>query len=210
MVQDNIRMLLDVAIDLPDSELLLQKHFTALLTSVWRMTSRVHHRQNHLPYRNGQYSTGRFFSSTVNQISWNSVREPTERTNWNNFGYSSSRLIAAALHDANNKQHDDSAFLSNRREEVSTVPEQLEIRLEIERDFCDSMIPLPSVINLSILGSEPPSAVNNPIEEILKSSQDMAENRFRYGFMWALSTCFWSSHLTRVVSNQFKASPLVF
>lgn len=181
VTEDNIRMLLDVAIDLPDSELLLQKHFTALLTSVWRMTSRVHHRQNHLPYRNGQYSTGRFFSSTVNQISWNSVREPTERTNWNNFGYSSSRLVAAALHDANNKQHDDSAFLSNRREEVSTVPEQLEIRLEIERDFCDSMIPLPSVINLSILGSEPPSAVNNPIEEsqILKSSQDMAENRFR-------------------------------
>lgn len=185
-------MLLDVAIELPDSELLLQKHFTALLTSVWRMKSRVDHRQSHLIFRNGQYSTGRIFSCTVNQISWNSVREQTERVKWNNFCYSSSRLVAAALHDANNKQLDDSASISNQREEGSNVPEQLEIRLEIEKDFGDPMIPLPSVINLSILGSEPPSAVNNPVEEsqLVKSSQDMAENRFRYCFIWPSNTCF--------------------
>ena len=202
MLQDNIRTLLDVAIELPDSEFLLQKHFTALLTSVWRMKSHTRHRQNHLPYRFGHYSTGRFFSSAVNQISWNSAREPTERTNWNNLGYISSRLVASALHDANDKQHDDSAFLSNRREEASTVPEYLEIRLEIGRDIGDSLVPLPSVINLSILGSEPPSPVNNPKEEsqsqILKFSQDMADNRFRYGFVWELSICFSRYHLTNV------------
>ncbi|KAK9276401.1 hypothetical protein L1049_005934 [Liquidambar formosana] len=174
VTEDNIHMLLDIATELPDRELLLQKHFTALLSSVWRMRSR---RQS-ISSRNGLNSVGRLFGSTVNQISWSAMPEPPEKMT--NLGHGS-RLLAAALHEANSRRLDDRVSLSDRREEASSIPEQLEITLEFPRERVDSMIPLPSVINLSIYGLDSPPSAHKPAgeDQLLKSSVNMAENRFR-------------------------------
>uniref|UniRef100_A0A5B7AQU5 DNA helicase n=1 Tax=Davidia involucrata TaxID=16924 RepID=A0A5B7AQU5_DAVIN len=180
VTEDNIRMLLDVATELPDNEPLLQKHFFALLSSVWRVTSRLDRRQSISSSWNGLYFGGRFFTSTVNQDARNSIREPSEKMNWTNLSQSS-KLVAAALHDANSTRWDERVSIFNQREEVSTIPDQLEITLELQRESGDLMISLPSIINLSVCDPDPPPSANMPSGENqhLKSSRNMAENNFR-------------------------------
>ncbi|XP_052172511.1 protein PHOTOPERIOD-INDEPENDENT EARLY FLOWERING 1 isoform X2 [Diospyros lotus] len=178
VTEDNIRVLLDVATELPDNELLLQKHFFALLTSVWRMTSRIDRHQGLSSSRNGFYPVGRHFTSRVSQIG--SMREPSEKMAFTNL-LQSSKLVAAALSDADSAQCDDRALILNPREEASVVADQLEITLEPQTGGSDPMIPLPLVINLSIWETDPPPYPCMPAgaEQHLRSSQSMAENRFR-------------------------------
>ncbi|XP_024025351.1 protein PHOTOPERIOD-INDEPENDENT EARLY FLOWERING 1 isoform X3 [Morus notabilis] len=164
VTQDNIRTLLDIAAEQPDKELLLQKHFTAVLSSVWKITSRMDHHKNLASSRNGLY-----------------------------FGQS--RLLAAALHDVGNRQQedkassfvqrmrqpDDRASSSSRREDASTKAERWEMTLEFPKETDDTLDPLPSVLNLSIVGSDPLPSVSQDEQEDrhLRTSYDVAENRFR-------------------------------
>ncbi|KAL5741842.1 hypothetical protein ACOSP7_028574 [Xanthoceras sorbifolium] len=180
VTEDNVRMLLNVASEQTDNELLLQKHFTALLSAVWRMKARTERRHNHISLRNGLYFGGRFFSSSINQTSWNFVKEPTPRMKFTNLGQSS-KLLLAALHDANNRQHDERASPSVHREDGPVITEQLDLTLELQRESGDSVIPFPPVINLSIYGSDPLASVNKATgeEHNIKDSQYVAENRFR-------------------------------
>ena len=182
--------MLDIAAEQPDTELLLQKHFTALLSSVWKMTHR-NERQKKFASSLSLVFGGRFFNS-VNQISHISVKEPTERMKWQN-----SRLLGAILHDVGSWRHDDRASPSNHRmrqqddrassssscfrEDASVNAERLEVTLEFEREIEDTLDPLPSFLNLSIIGSDPPSSLSRDENEDhhLRSSYDVAENRFR-------------------------------
>ncbi|KAF8411770.1 hypothetical protein HHK36_004329 [Tetracentron sinense] len=186
VTEDNIRTLLDVATELPDNDLLLQKHFTALLSSVWRVRSRFDRRRSLSSSPNGLYSGGKFFRSTTNHIFRKSMREPSEKMNPAISGQSS-KFVAAALHDANSKvskRQDDTVF----RPDASVMAEQLEITLEFQSDKGDSTISFPSVINLSICGSDPPPSANGSTGAslLLESSHYMAENRFRV----AARACF--------------------
>lgn len=170
VTEDNIRMLLDVAAELPDRELLLQKHFTALLSSVWKVNSRVDRTPSLSSSQNGLYFGGRSFT-------WNSMQEPAEKLKFTNLG-ESSKLLRLALFDAS--QPDDTVSLSNQECEASAVPEQLEINLEFQKEPEDSLVPLPSIISLSISGADPQPSVSKASGEDhhLKASRSVAENRF--------------------------------
>lgn len=174
-----MRTLLDIAAEQPDTELLLQKHFTALLSSVWKMTSRVDHVKNLASSRNGVYFGGRYFSS-LNQISHTSVREPGGRPKFSNLGQNS-RLLAAALHNVGSRKQDDKASHSNHGKDISAHAERLEITLEFQGEMGENLASMPSILNLSIIGSDPLQSASEDEGEALhlRTSNDVAENRFR-------------------------------
>ncbi|XP_058207569.1 protein PHOTOPERIOD-INDEPENDENT EARLY FLOWERING 1 isoform X1 [Rhododendron vialii] len=181
VTEDNIRVLLDVATELPDNEPLLQKHFFAVLYSVWRMTSRFERRQSLSSSRNGFYYGGRHVTSIVSQIDLNSTRESSEPMRFTNLTQCSN-LVAAALCDADSVRRDDGVSVLNQREEASGVVDRLEITLELQRERGDSVIPLPSVINLSIFAPDPPSpsaSMSANANQHLRSVQSSAESHFR-------------------------------
>ncbi|XVF28893.1 hypothetical protein REPUB_Repub15cG0072100 [Reevesia pubescens] len=179
VTEDNIRMLLNFAASQPDHELLLQKHFTALLSSVWRATCCPEHRQNVSSSQNGVRLGGKFPSPFLRHTPQHSAKEPAQRMKFTNLG-ECSKLLSAALHDASNRQRSDKVFLSDR-EDSAVIAESLEITLEIQRESGESMTPFPPVINLSIYGSNPLTSISKTAGEDLhlKASKVVAENRFR-------------------------------
>ena len=189
--QDSIRMLLNFAAEQPDPELLLQKHFTALLSSVWRTTGRCHpeYRQNVSSSRYGVRLGGRFLS----HIPQGSAKEPAQRMKFTNLR-ECSNLLSAALHDASNRQRSD-AFFFPGREDSPVIAESLEITLEIQRESGDFKIPFPPVINLSIYGSNPVTSKSKTAREDLhlKASKVVAENRFRYSYLFLLLIKYYHS-----------------
>ncbi|XP_010242799.1 PREDICTED: protein PHOTOPERIOD-INDEPENDENT EARLY FLOWERING 1 isoform X2 [Nelumbo nucifera] len=178
VTEENIRTLLDVASELPDNELLLQKHFTAMLSSVWRVRSRSDRR--HSVSQSGLYSGGSYLSYTPIYISGRFTREPPGSINLAIVGQNS-KLVAAALHDANSKQQDDLVFPSDQRDETMATSEQLEVTLEFQGDGDDCSTPLPPFLHLSICGlNSPPLADDQAVGKVfLGSSHDIAEDRFR-------------------------------
>ncbi|GAV63949.1 SNF2_N domain-containing protein/Helicase_C domain-containing protein/HSA domain-containing protein [Cephalotus follicularis] len=180
VTEDNIRMLLNVAAEQPDNELLLQKHFTALLSSVWRSRSRNDRCQDLSSTRNGLSFGGKSLNS-VHHPSRKFMKEPAQRMEFTNLGQSW-KLLEVALRDANSKQQGDKDSFSESSEDIGFSAEQLDLTLEFPMEKDDSMIPMPPIINLSIYGSDPPTFMNKAIgEEHLKASQFqyLAENRFR-------------------------------
>ncbi|KAJ6947660.1 hypothetical protein NC651_002130 [Populus alba x Populus x berolinensis] len=180
VTEDNIRMLLNVVAEQPDHELLLQKHFTALLSSVWRVKSHVENQQNMPSSRNALYNSGRVFNSPVNPLPWNSLRESAKRMKFTNLGQST-KLLAAALHDASSRRPGDRVSNSNVNEEAPAIGEKLEITLEFQKEENDYLIPFPPVLSLSIPGSAPWTTVNKDraAAHHLRASTSIAENRFR-------------------------------
>ncbi|XP_031278129.1 protein PHOTOPERIOD-INDEPENDENT EARLY FLOWERING 1-like [Pistacia vera] len=175
VTEDNIRMLLNVAAEQTDNELLLQKHFTALLSSVWRVKSRTQGRQNLPLSRNGFYFGGRFFSP------FNHTKEPpAQRIKFINLGQNC-KLLFAALNEASCSSKEDRVSLSGPREDSRVITEQLDVTLEFPRELNDSMTPFPPAIDLSVYGSDSQSSVNKVAGEDnhLKVTQDVAESRFR-------------------------------
>lgn len=110
------------------------------------------------------------------------MQEPPGKLKFTNLG-ESSRMLKLALLDVSLLE--DTVSPSNQGCETSSVTEQLEINLEFQKDPEDSMVPLPSFISLSISGADPPPSVSKASGEDhhFKASQNVAENRFRYGLM---------------------------
>ncbi|KAL5711838.1 Pharynx and intestine in excess protein 1 [Ranunculus cassubicifolius] len=159
--EDSIRTLLDVASDLPDNELLLQKHFTAIFSSVWRSRSRL----------------GR----------WSITPPPSHKVPPRSFNFAilgqSSKFVSAALRDDVNRVQQNVDFPPPTAQEV----EKLEISLKFHASE-DPQIPLPSTVNVSIYGSDPIQSPkdSNMGKIIIDSACKAAENRFRV----ATDTCF--------------------
>ncbi|OMO50188.1 SNF2-related protein [Corchorus capsularis] len=179
VTEDNIQMLLNVAAQQPDHELLLQKHFTALLSSVWRVTLRPEHRQSVSTSRNGIRLGGRFVSPFLSHTLQSSAKEPAQRMKFTNLR-ECSKLLSDALNDASDRQQSDTVSHSDRRYDP-VIAESLELTLEIQGDSCDSMNSFPPVINVSIYGSDLVTSINRtPGEDLhLKDSKVVPENRFR-------------------------------
>ncbi|KAF6138037.1 hypothetical protein GIB67_042942 [Kingdonia uniflora] len=156
VTEESIKTLLDITSDLPDNELLIQKHFTAVLSSVWKKKSRLDHWQT-LPStsQNGFDLSGLFSGSTPYQNSKKLAREPLVKMNLTLSEGHHGNLVAAALHDAERKQ-DNPVVLSRRRDEVISTVEQLKITLEFQTENEDLGIPFPSAINLLIEGTPDP------------------------------------------------------
>lgn len=174
-------MLLDAASEQVNRELLLQKHFFALLSSVWKVASHGDRRQNPSATCNGVYFDQSFCTS-IGQHSQNSLNKPSEKMTFTNLAQSK-KLLAAALDDLRSRQENDKIFLSNQGEDIPVSADELDITLEFQKEESDSLSSFPSVIKLSIYGNEAPPSLNKQTREDdhLKVCFSAAENRFRYG-----------------------------
>ncbi|KAF5194345.1 Photoperiod-independent early flowering 1-like [Thalictrum thalictroides] len=170
--EDNMRTLLDVASDLPDNELLLQRHFTAVISSVWRARSLAGCLQG--------------MSSSFDNIYYRkSTQEPLRNFNFA-VSCQSSKLVSTALYDADSKQL-NVIMPSRQRTEASEEVERLDITLEFHSAE-DPTISLPSSIYLSICGPDPPLSANESNGGLLPlgSCFNSTEKPFRM----ASETCF--------------------
>ncbi|XP_058771334.1 protein PHOTOPERIOD-INDEPENDENT EARLY FLOWERING 1 isoform X2 [Vicia villosa] len=177
VTEDNIQMLLDVASEQANRELLLQKHFFALLSAARKVASHVDRRQNPHATSNGLYFDQTFFTS-IGQHSQYPLNKPSERTTFANSAQSK-KLLAAALEDMSRPEN-DKTFLSNQGEGMPVSADQVDITLEFPKEESDSLSSFPSVIKLSIKGDEaPPSLNKHTRDDHLKNCFSAAENRFR-------------------------------
>lgn len=179
LFQENIRVLLDIAAEQPDREHLLQKHFTALLSTVWKARSRGDCCLDTSLYRNGFYSGGRYFA-TGNHISRYLGRETTGKLKFGNPGHNY-KLLAAALSDAGCMRKDDKKSHPYHGERASVTTEQLELILEFEGED-DHNMPFPSSINLSVSDSVYLPLMNMDTCESsdVRRRKGVAEGRLRY------------------------------
>ncbi|XP_050371450.1 protein PHOTOPERIOD-INDEPENDENT EARLY FLOWERING 1 isoform X2 [Argentina anserina] len=187
VTEENIRTLLNVAAEQPNSEYLIQRHFIALLSSVWKMASHKGGRQNHSFLLNGLYFGGNYLNSS-HQISWTSMKENTATIKVTNFGQGA-KLVAAALNNVSSRHEDESVFSPNPGKKSSTNAELLDLTLEFQAQKDDSTDPFPSVINVSISDSGrpldnkavEPNLLRDSCKGYCKSTADanVAENRFR-------------------------------
>ncbi|XP_012570467.1 protein PHOTOPERIOD-INDEPENDENT EARLY FLOWERING 1 isoform X2 [Cicer arietinum] len=181
VTEDNIRMLLDVASEQANRELLLQKHFYALLSSARKMASHVDRRQNPYATCNGLYFDQSFFAS-IGQHSQNPLNKPSERMTFANSAQSK-KLLAAALDDTRiSRLENDQIFLSSQGDDTAVSEDQVDIiTLEFPGEESDSLSPFPSVINLSIKGTEAPPSLNKHTSDdhLTTCFSPAAEDRFR-------------------------------
>uniref|UniRef100_A0A0E0CQ01 Protein PHOTOPERIOD-INDEPENDENT EARLY FLOWERING 1 n=1 Tax=Oryza meridionalis TaxID=40149 RepID=A0A0E0CQ01_9ORYZ len=164
--EDQTQMLLNVISELPNNELLLQKHFMAVLSSVWRSKSA---RESHciMSYSNTLQKPGR-------------LSENWSMTNFRpNFN-----LVRTALADAQVQCPRMVVPTSNHESRRNF----LELELDFLTDQHDNEANFPSVVNVSILEPEPLKHAVEPVEHSLLStlSYRHAENRFRI----VSETCF--------------------
>ncbi|XP_022940291.1 protein PHOTOPERIOD-INDEPENDENT EARLY FLOWERING 1 [Cucurbita moschata] len=178
ITEEHIRVLLDVAAEQPDSEYLLQKHFTALLSSVWKARIRGNRGFDTSLARNGLYSGGRYFP-TGNHITRYLGRETTGKLKFGNTSHNC-KLIAAALNDAGCTRTDDKKSLSYHGGRASVATEQLELTLEFEGEN-DINVSFPSSINLTVSDAVDLSPINLDAVESSGARRvtEVAEIRFR-------------------------------
>ncbi|KAK4404937.1 protein PHOTOPERIOD-INDEPENDENT EARLY FLOWERING 1 [Sesamum angolense] len=163
--EDNIRVLLGIASELPDHELLLQKHFFAVLSAAWRDQSRSNHRNKALSSQNGFYSSQKLSGSKINHHNPMGKLSEMEFTNLLQCG----KLVAAALSGDSSCQSDDRLSVFNQ-DELLVARERLDLTLELQEE-CNEASSLPPVINVSILGPDPPSLKMNAGNRHFKSAQ---------------------------------------
>ncbi|KAK9748335.1 hypothetical protein RND81_02G050600 [Saponaria officinalis] len=177
VTEDNIRVLLDAAMEQPDRELLLQRHFTALLTSVWRMIS-SHDQQRSRSVASNHLSTSiRLFGTSVNP----NAQTPTIGQSRKSFNLGNVKLITKALQDVENVSSDSPA--SNLMEEDPPTTQKLDVVVEFgqeESETGDLTVGFPSMVSLSISNLDPVPDLKVPLDENhLRSSKQLAESRLR-------------------------------
>lgn len=163
-------MLLNVISELPNNELLLQKHFMAILSSVWR--SKCGREPHHVTstYSSALHKPGR-------------LSENWSRTNFR----PSFNLVRTALADA--QVHCLRVVIPTSNQESRR--NYLELVLDFLTDQHAYEAAFPSVVNVSILEPEPLKHTVEPVEQSLLSglSQRHAENRFRSVLITILILC---------------------
>lgn len=173
--------MLDIASEIPDHEPLVQTHFFALLSSVWKVQKNL--KKTFSSSQNGFFHSGSLFSPIMNCVSTNHSMGPPIRR----FSNSSlcTKLVAIALSDQQSAQSDERVRICDQREEVSFPSEHLDITLEFGAEKDDKTIPLLHPVTVKILGPESSlfPRMTTAEHHHFKSSQIMAENRFWYVMM---------------------------
>jgi len=153
-------LLLNVISETPNKELLLQKHFLAILSSVWRSKC------GHDPRR-------------VTSSSSSLTRKPIRLSeNWSSTSYRPTfDLVRTALSDT--QAHCPRVVIPTSNQEVRR--KSLELVLDFRTDECAYEEDFPSVVNVSILEPEPIKRAVVPVEQSLLSGlpHRHAEKRFR-------------------------------
>ncbi|KAL9265330.1 PHOTOPERIOD-INDEPENDENT EARLY FLOWERING 1-like protein [Drosera capensis] len=191
---EHIHTLLDVAIELPDRELLLQKHFTALLSSAWRVQQR-----NALVSRgDGIGANGQF--GTMLYPTKNGAGGKPEKFKFTNL-HNCRKSLRAALDDADSERSRGLATMSIQKIMATPTVEWLDLTLEVGEGT--DGITLPSTITLSIPGSVSSPPVSLPSEENqLRHTQQVAENSFRVATAASLDgSLSWATSAFRVISD---------
>lgn len=174
-MQENIQTLLNVAADQPDTELLLQKHFTCLLSSIWKSSTQTGKDQN-LSLNSPHFN--RHLMGSVNHPQ-DLARKPFQGMKITSL---SSKLLESALQDSSTSQPNNTVSRSRLQEDQPINKVGLDLTLEFPRDNFDSPTLFPPIIRVSIDGSDSLNYVNDlPWEDNLKASRDAAENRYRFG-----------------------------
>ncbi|CAL9220576.1 unnamed protein product [Arabidopsis halleri] len=189
VTEENIRTLLNVAAEQPDTEMLLQKHFSCLLSSIWRTSTRTGNDQMlslNSPIFNRQ------FMGSVNHT------QDLARKPWQGMKVTSlsRKLLESALQDSGTSQPDDTVSRSRLQENQPINKVGLDLTLEFPRGKDDSLTQFPPMINLSIDGSDSLNYVNEPPgEDVLKGSRVAAENRYRNAANACIEDSFgWASN----------------
>jgi E1A-binding protein p400 len=189
VTEENIRTLLNVAAEQPDTEMLLQKHFSCLLSSIWRTSTRTGNDQMlslNSPIFNRQ------FMGSVNHT------QDLARKPWQGMKVTSlsRKLLESALQDSGPSQPDNTISRSRLQETQPINKLGLELTLEFPRGNDDSLNQFPPMISLSIDGSDSLNYVNEPPgEDVLKGSRVAAENRYRNAANACIEDSFgWASN----------------
>ncbi|CAN0906609.1 Protein PHOTOPERIOD-INDEPENDENT EARLY FLOWERING 1 [Linum grandiflorum] len=168
VTEDNVRMLLNVAAEQPDHELLLQRHFTALLSSVWKAAC-----------HNSSY----FGEKSISCVSRTSQRS-AKRLRLTNLKHSG-KLVAAALRDVSSRRTDDAISVSIEKERVGAT-DRMEVTLEFHGESNGESV-FPPLVSLSIPGSDGQTCMMKEAVEVhLRSTTVLAETRYRDG--WKVGT----------------------
>ncbi|VAI81640.1 unnamed protein product [Triticum turgidum subsp. durum] len=165
--EDQTRMLLNVISEIPNNELLLQKHFMAILSSVWR--SKCAHESRRV-------------TSVCSSATHNPVRLSE---NWSMTNDKPSfNLVRTALADAQAQCPRVAIPTSNQEPRRR----HLDLVLDFRTDRHDYQADFPSVVNVSILEPDPIRRTVVLVEQSLLSGlpHRHAENRFRI----ASEACF--------------------
>ncbi|CAN4095126.1 unnamed protein product [Withania somnifera] len=178
VTEENVRLVLDIASEIPDHESLVQKHFFSLLSCVWK--EQKNHINTFSSSQNGFYHSGSSFTPIISPNY--SMGPPVKR--FSNLSVCA-KLVAVALSDQQSAQSDERVSICDQREAASFPAEHLDITLEFGAAKDDKTIPLLYPVTVKILGPESPLSPRVKIAEHhhFKSSQIMAEKRF-----WAASS----------------------
>lgn len=171
--QDQIRALLNVTSELPDNELLLQKHFVAIISSVWRANCRVDARQSMACSKVGFYPNKNFSDSSLKKFP-----RLTEKMSLTNLR-ECSKLVSRALVDVHNS-HEDPMIVTNKLNSNSGF-EHMDLILSFPRNSVDSESAFPLAVSVSIHSPVLLEEANEPpCQSLLAEPSCMiAESRFR-------------------------------
>lgn len=191
VTEDQIRALLNVTSELPDNELLLQKHFVAIISSVWRANCRVDARQSMACSKVGFYPNKNFSDSSLKKFP-----RLTEKMSLTNLR-ECSKLVSRALVDVHNS-HEDPMIVTNKLNSNSGF-EHMDLILSFPRNSVDSESAFPLAVSVSIHSPVLLEEANEPpCQSLLAEPSCMiAESRFRLaseacfdgdGYGWASSS----------------------
>ncbi|KAG5398759.1 hypothetical protein IGI04_020573 [Brassica rapa subsp. trilocularis] len=189
VTEENMRALLNVAAEQPDTEMLLQKHFTCLLSSIWRTSTRSTNNQKlslNCPIFNRQVMGSANHAQEL-------ARKPFQGMKITSL---SSKLVESALQDSSTSQPVDTASRSRLQEDQPINKMGLDLTLEFPRGNDDSSTHFPPIIKLTIDGSDSFNYVNDPPgEDKLKVSRIAAEDRYRNAANACIEDSFgWASN----------------
>lgn len=174
-------MLVNVTSELPNNELLLQKHFMAVISSVWRSKCR----RDPCCFTNTYSSALQMFSP---------VKKPGRSSgNWPMVNFRPSfNLVRKALADAQAKSTLMVIPPPSRNQEYRR--NYLELELDFLKDQHVYDEDFPSVVNVSILEPEPSKQAPDSVEQSLLSglSCRQAENRLRSVLMQVFILCYYN------------------
>ncbi|XP_023642512.1 protein PHOTOPERIOD-INDEPENDENT EARLY FLOWERING 1 isoform X2 [Capsella rubella] len=189
VTEENIRTLLNVAAEQPDTEMLLQKHFSCLLSSIWRTSTRSGNEQLlslNNPIFNRQFMGSVDHSQDIARKPWQGMKITSL----------SRKLLEAALQDSSTSQPNNTVSHSRLQENQPINKVGLDLTLEFPGGNDDSLPQFPPMISLSIDGSDSLNYVNEPPgEDVLKGSRVAAEDRYRNAANACIEDSFgWASN----------------
>ncbi|XP_020576990.1 protein PHOTOPERIOD-INDEPENDENT EARLY FLOWERING 1 isoform X2 [Phalaenopsis equestris] len=166
VTEEHVHSLLNVTSDLPDNELILQKHFVAILSSVWRETCRHERSQTMLSSRTGYH---------LKLSTYSPIKKPgMDLANLRH----SKKLVMAALNDVNVRHHEQVEVLP--MQEAPILLDKLELTLDLSsaKKACSEVM-IPSSINVSIHVFEQKQCAEPNGTNLIKPISKITENRFR-------------------------------